>query len=47
MWLQIPVLRQLADLAGKNVVVQAASAALDALNSDDNKDLTDKFCFPY
>ena len=33
----------LADLAGKNVVVQAASAALDALNSDDNKDLTDRF----
>lgn len=33
----------LADLAGKNVVVQAASAALDALNSDDNKDLTDSF----
>lgn len=33
----------LADLAGKNVVVQAASAALDALNSDDNKDLTGSF----
>lgn len=33
----------LADLVGKNVVVQAASAALDALNSDDNKDLTDSF----
>ena len=33
----------LADLAGKNVVVQAASAALDALNSDDNKELTDSF----
>ena len=33
----------LADLAGKNVVVQAASAALDALNSDDNKDLTASF----
>ena len=33
----------LADLAGKNVVVQAASAALDALNSEDNKDLTDSF----
>ena len=31
------------DLAGKNVVVQAASAALDALNSDDNKDLTASF----
>ena len=33
----------LADLAGKNVVVQAASAALDALNSEDNKELTDRF----
>lgn len=33
----------LADLAGKNVVVQTASAALDALNSDDNKDLTASF----
>lgn len=33
----------LADLAGKNVVVQAASAALDALNSDDNKELTESF----
>ena len=33
----------LADLAGKNVVVQAASAALDALNSEDNKELTDSF----
>lgn len=31
------------DLAGRNVVVQAASAALDALNSDDNKDLTASF----
>ena len=31
------------NLAGKNVVVQAASAALDALNSDDNKDLTASF----
>ena len=34
---------KLDDLAGKNVVVQAASAALDALNSDDNKDLTASF----
>ena len=33
----------LADLAGKTVVVQAASAALDALNSEDNKELTDSF----
>lgn len=33
----------LADLEGKNVVVQAASAALDALNSDDNKELTESF----
>ena len=31
------------DLAGRNVVVQAASAALDALNSDDNKNLTASF----
>ncbi|MGI6071090.1 MAG: amino acid ABC transporter substrate-binding protein [Blautia sp.] len=34
---------KLADLAGKNVVVQAASAALEALNNDDNKDLTASF----
>lgn len=33
----------LADLAGKNVVVQAASAALDALNSEDNAELTASF----
>ena len=33
----------LADLAGKNVVVQAASAALDALNSEDLADLTASF----
>ncbi|WP_373217345.1 transporter substrate-binding domain-containing protein [Ruminococcus sp. 5_1_39BFAA] len=33
----------LADLAGKDVIVQAASAALDALNSDDNKELTESF----
>ena len=36
-------IEKLADLEGKNVVVQAASAALDALNSDDNKELTDSF----
>ena len=36
-------IEQLGDLAGKTVGVQAASAALDALNSDDNKDLTDSF----
>lgn len=31
------------DLAGKNVVVQAASAALQALQSEENKALTDSF----
>ena len=36
-------IEKLADLEGKNVVVQAASAALDALNSDDNKELTASF----
>ena len=36
-------IEQLDDLAGKNVVVQAPSAAQDALNSDDNKDLTASF----
>lgn len=36
-------IEKLDNLAGKNVVVQAASAALDALNSDDNKDLTASF----
>lgn len=36
-------IESLADLSGKNVVVQAASAALDALNSDDNKELTASF----
>ena len=36
-------IENLEDLAGKNVVVQAASAALDALNSDENKDLTASF----
>lgn len=36
-------IEKLEDLAGKNVVVQAASAALAALNSDDNKDLTASF----
>lgn len=34
---------QLSDLAGKNVVVQTASAALDALNNEDNADLTASF----
>ncbi|MEA5040698.1 MAG: amino acid ABC transporter substrate-binding protein [Clostridiaceae bacterium] len=32
-----------ADLAGKNVAVQAASSALSALESDDNTDLKDSF----
>ena len=32
-----------ADLAGKIVAVQADSSALEALNSDDNKELTDSF----
>lgn len=36
-------IEKLEDLAGKNVVVQAASAALAALNIDDNKDLTASF----
>lgn len=36
-------IEKLEDLSGKNVVVQAASAALDALNSDANKDLTASF----
>lgn len=36
-------IESLADLAGKNVVVQAASAALDALNSEDNAELTASF----
>lgn len=36
-------IESLEDLAGKNVVVQAASAALDALNSEDMKELTDSF----
>lgn len=36
-------IEKLEDLAGKNVVVQAASAALDALNNDDNKELTSSF----
>ena len=36
-------IEKLADLKGKNVVVQAASAALDALNNDDNKELKDSF----
>lgn len=36
-------IESLEDLAGKNVVVQAASAALDALNSEANADLTATF----
>lgn len=36
-------IESLADLEGKAVVVQAASAALDALNSEDNQDLTSSF----
>lgn len=36
-------IEKLVDLKGKNVVVQAASAALDALNNDDNKELKDSF----
>lgn len=36
-------IESLADLAGKDVLVQADSAALDALNNDDNKDLTASF----
>ncbi|MEF2653400.1 MAG: amino acid ABC transporter substrate-binding protein [Blautia sp.] len=36
-------IENLEDLKGKNVVVQAASAALDALNSEDNKELTESF----
>jgi len=36
-------INSLADLAGKTVGVQAASAALDALNSEDNAELTATF----
>ena len=36
-------IEKLEDLAGKNVVVQAASAALEALNSEDLADLKDSF----
>ena len=36
-------IESLDDLAGKAVVVQAASAALDALNSEDNQELTASF----
>ena len=36
-------IEKLEDLAGKNVVVQAASAALDALNNEDNAELTATF----
>ena len=40
-------IENLEDLKGKNVVVQAASAALDALNSEDNKELTESFPFSH
>lgn len=36
-------IKKLADLKDKNVVVQAASSALEALNGDDCKDLKDSF----
>ncbi|MEG0155120.1 MAG: amino acid ABC transporter substrate-binding protein [Lachnospiraceae bacterium] len=36
-------IEKLADLKGKNVVVQAASAALEALHGEDCKDITDSF----
>ncbi|MDC7286705.1 amino acid ABC transporter substrate-binding protein [Blautia schinkii] len=36
-------IEKLADLAGKNVVVQAASAALEALGNDENKEWADSF----
>ncbi len=36
-------IESLADLAGKNVITQAASSALDALNSEDNADLLASF----
>lgn len=36
-------IKTLADLAGKNVITQAASSALDALNSEDNADLLASF----
>lgn len=36
-------IKNLEDLKGKNVVVQAASAALEALKSKDSKKLTDSF----
>ncbi len=36
-------IESLADLAGKNVLVQADSAALSALNSEDNAELTASF----
>lgn len=36
-------IRKLEDLKGKNVVVQAASAALTALNGEENKKLTESF----
>jgi polar amino acid transport system substrate-binding protein len=36
-------IESLADLAGKNVITQAASSALDALNAEDNADLLASF----
>lgn len=36
-------IKTLKDLAGKDVVVQAASAALEALKSDDSKEMTESF----
>lgn len=36
-------IEKLADLAGKNVITQAASSALDALNAEDNADLLASF----
>lgn len=36
-------IKELADLAGKNVVVQAASAALAALGNEENKEWADSF----
>lgn len=36
-------IKELADLEGKNVVVQAASAALTALGNDENKEWADSF----
>lgn len=36
-------IKALADLAGKTVMVQEGSSGLDALNSDENKSVTDSF----